>query len=131
MYNENLQKMLEGFQNEVGEEPHVYFQPPENVKLSYPCFVYTYDGVETLYASGKPYLRFDTYTVTYITKKVNPVLVKSMMKLSKVEFDRHFTSENLHHYVFIVNSGLYDYEETVDLTEPASIFIGGINEQHS
>jgi len=127
VYNAELQRMLEDFQTEVGETPHVYYQPPENIKLSYPCFVYSYDSDRVIYSSGKPYLHYDEYTVTYITKQPLPIIVKSMRRLPRLAYDRHFTSDNLHHYVFSVTTDFKMENDVVDLSEAASNFLGGSN----
>lgn len=125
MYNPDLQRMLEGFQEAVGETPHVYYQPPENVKLVYPCFVYSSDGITVIHSNGKPYLHYDEYVITYITKQASPLMVKSMINLPRISYDRHFTSENLHHYVFNTTTDFKMDNDVVDLSEPASYFLGG------
>lgn len=34
----------------------VYFQPPESVKMIYPCIVYALDLMDMKYADDRPYL---------------------------------------------------------------------------
>ena len=125
MYNPTLQKMLEDFQTIAGEEPHVYYQPPENVKLVYPCFVYVFDNTETIYAGGRPYLHFDRYSVTYITKKSTSRIVNAMRTLPHMDYDTHFTSENLHHYVFLTCTNYYMEPNDDEFLEAAHGFLGG------
>lgn len=128
MYNVKLQEMLESFQKAVNETPYVYFQPPESVKLSYPCFIYSHTDNYTIHSNGKPYLYYDEYTITYITKKTDPMIVKSMLQLPRMAYDRHFTADNLHHYVFKVTSHFKMENDVVDLSEEASRFLGGTND---
>ena len=98
---EALQSILMQFQEQAGETPHVYFDPPESVKMVYPCFVYHYIGNGTLYSDGKPYLQSEEYSVRYITKKADPDLPKAIMQLPYVAFDSHYTADNLHHFMFM------------------------------
>lgn len=97
---EILQTVLEGFQETAGETPHVYFDPPESIKMTYPCFVYHFIGSDTLYANGKPYVNSEEYSVRYITKKADPDLPKAIMELPYVSFESHYTADNLHHFMF-------------------------------
>ena len=120
--------MLEGFQEAAGETPHVYYQPPENLKIVYPCFVYSDSDVEVLYANDMPYLQYQEYVVTYMTRKASPPLVDAILRLPRVRFDRHYTSENIHHYAFVMRTKLADPDPAVDLTEAAKEFLGGTND---
>lgn len=113
----DIQKMLEDFQNELGEKPYVYFQPPETVKLTYPCFVYSYSDVVIRYANDSPYLKSEEYIVKYITKKADPPMLDSLLKLQSLRFDRHFIADNLHHYSFVLSTPLKSITPMVDLTE--------------
>ena len=131
MYSSALQNTLEEFQKKLGEDPHVYYQPPESVKLVYPCFVYSFDDVITFYANDNPYLRYYIYTATYITKQVDPQMVKSLMELKYFKYDTHYTADNLHHYAFIIKLPLkhVSLDESVDLSEILNthLYIGGTN----
>lgn len=79
---------------------NVYFQPPTGYKLNYPCIIYNLAGIETLYADGKPYALAKKYTVTAITKDPESTLPNSLAMLPTSKFDREFSVDNLHHYVF-------------------------------
>jgi hypothetical protein len=46
--------------------PHVYFQPPPNIKLEYPCIVYSRDGSLARHAENVVYLHTKRYLVTVI-----------------------------------------------------------------
>jgi hypothetical protein len=48
--------------------PHVYFQPPENVKLEYPCIIYKRDFADTKFADNEPYAFKKRYMVTVIDR---------------------------------------------------------------
>lgn len=119
-----MQSMLEMLQTKAGETPHVYYQPPETVKMSYPCFVYNLDDNDSMYANNVPYLNRDVYNVTYITRSPEPVLAESMRTMPKTKFIRHFTSDNLHHFVFTISSPWVMQHDELDLKETVKTFLG-------
>lgn len=122
---ELLQELLEGVQELYGDEPHVYYQPPESVKMVYPCFIYKLDAVDEVYSSDKPYLYRDDFTVTYVTRDPEPEIVAGLKNLKQVGYDRHYTAENLHHYVFSFTGMLKWKPAKKDLDEIAKEFLGG------
>ncbi len=53
---------------------HVYFQPPENIRLTYPCIVYERSSIDTNFADNNPYTNKKRYTVTVIDKNPDSVI---------------------------------------------------------
>lgn len=121
---EVLQEVLERIQDEVDGVHHVYYQPPESVKMSYPCFVYKLNTVNQTYGSDKPYLYCNEYLVTYITRDPEPVMVEMVKPLPQVRYDRHFTANNLHHYAFLFTGMLMWQPTTKAIRKIASEFLG-------
>lgn len=81
--------------------PNAYFQPPSNIHMSYPCFVYSFDDVNERHANDKSYIQRDRYTVTYITKEAMPsAVIESLLNFPYSSMDRHYSSDNLHHFAF-------------------------------
>lgn len=86
----------------MGDRP-VYFQPPMNVHMSYPCIVYSLDGLTTYHANNSGYRRLNDYLVTLITKDPEDPLFDAILdSIDYVSFDRHYVADNLHHYSFNV-----------------------------
>ena len=81
---------------------NVYFQPPESVKLNYPCIVYERSNVRTGSANNHIYLKHEQYTVTYIDEDPDSEIPDKLLELEYCSFDRHFTSDNLNHDVLIL-----------------------------
>ncbi len=79
---------------------HVYFQPPENIKLTYPCIVYGLSGADVRFADNKIYTRFKRYTITVIDENPDSEIPDKIAELPMCRFDRYFTSDNLNHYSF-------------------------------
>lgn len=81
-------------------QEHVYFQPPESFKMIYPCIVYELSSGSTKFADNNPYNHQKRYTVTVITKDPDSVIPDKIATLPTCVFNRHFTSSNLHHFVY-------------------------------
>lgn len=93
----NLQKEFE----EILGTKNVYFQPPPSIKLKFPCIVYNLSTLMKLSADNKTYKLHDRYQVTYITKDPDDTLIEDLMyKFELISFSRHFTSDNLNHYIY-------------------------------
>ena len=93
-----LQNMLES----LLESRNVYFQPPESVKMNYPAIVYCLDDIENTFADDGVYLSLKKYSVTLIDKNPDSELVDKLAKLPTCRFNRHYKSENLNHWVFLL-----------------------------
>ena len=81
---------------------HVYFEPPEGFKMSYPCIVYGREAIDTKFASNMPYSHQKRYTVKVIDQDPESIIPDAIADLPKCSFDRHFVSDNLHHDVFTI-----------------------------
>lgn len=82
--------------------PNVYFQPPENLKLAYPCIVYELEQIETFYANNVPYADYDRYSVTVIDRDPESSITRQIVALPMCRHERHFVNDNLHHDVFTI-----------------------------
>lgn len=82
---------------------NVYYQPPANVKMSYPCIRFKLESVDEMYASNRLYRTMVKYQIIYITNKVNDGIITLLpSELRYCTFDRQYSSDNLYHYVFEV-----------------------------
>ena len=86
----------------LGDPKHVYFQPPESVKLDYPCIIYRLTNFFKRYADNGRYISCRRYEITLITKDPDNDLVDKLVELPYCTFDRYFVSENLNHYIFLL-----------------------------
>lgn len=94
MARAQLQSLLETL------TPHVYFDPPENLVMQYPCIVYNRDLAETEFADNRPYRRTKRYQVTIIDQDPDSPIPDKVADLPMCLFERHFTADNLHHDVY-------------------------------
>lgn len=82
---------------------NVYYQPPETIKLKYPCIIYQRNSGDTQFANNEPYTFRVQYSVTIITKDPDSDLIEKMaMRFPMCRMDRHFTTQNLNHDNFMI-----------------------------
>jgi len=93
-----LQTVLEGLQDGVS----VYFQPPENVTMSYPAIVYNRDYLAVDFADNSPYNRKIRYQVTVIDRNPDSLIPDKVASLPLMHYVRHYTTENLNHDIYDV-----------------------------
>lgn len=80
---------------------HTYFDPPESIKMKYPCFVYSMDDMDQKWANNHHYLDKNRYSITYITKDVESDIAKRFFEAFPASsFERKYSADNLWHYVF-------------------------------
>ena len=91
-----LQTLLE----QVLGSGNVYFQPPNNITIAYPCIVYKRSRIESEFADNEPYGHQKRYTVTVISRDPDNAVVDQIAALPKCSHDRFFTADNLNHDVF-------------------------------
>lgn len=89
-----LQSLLEEVTNRV------YFQPPANVQMQYPCIVYSRDGTSTDHADNGLYRHAKRYQVTVIDRNPDTEIADKVEALRYSSFQRAFAADDLNHYVF-------------------------------
>lgn len=82
------------------DESHMYFQPPENVTLKYPCFIYHLNHYDVDHADDMNYKELRAYTVTIISKDPDYEVPVEMIRLPYCSFDRYYAADNLNHWAF-------------------------------
>ena len=92
----SLQSLLE----EILGSRNVYFQPPENIRVDYPCIVYSLSDIDSKHADNLLYHYQKKYTLTLASRDPDTDLVDKLLTLPMCSYDRSFVSDNLNHYVF-------------------------------
>lgn len=80
--------------------PNVYFQPPANFKMAYPCIVFKRDDIRVHYANNAPYKHKKRYQVTVIDEDPDSDIPDKVGELPLCSFDRFFTADQLNHDVY-------------------------------
>lgn len=82
---------------------NVYYQPPESKKLVYDCIVYQKKDLWNRHADNSKYLLKDCYELTFIYRDPDSDFTKRILNHFQYStFNRHFTSDNLHHDVITI-----------------------------
>jgi hypothetical protein len=91
-----LHQLLETFTE------NVYFQPPTNIQLKYPCIIYKRDFAETKFADDIPYNHRLRYAVTVIDRDPDSEIPSKVAAMPMSLFNRFYTADNLNHDVYNV-----------------------------
>ena len=94
-----LQNLLESI---LGSR-NVYYQPPESIRINYPAIIYSRNNIDNNFADDIVYMQNHTYQVIVIDANPDSKIVNKISKLPMCRYDRHYTSDNLNHDVFIIN----------------------------
>lgn len=92
----DLQAALE----ELMGSQNVYFDPKTNIRMQYPCIVYSRYNIENDHANNKVYIQHTAYQVTVVDRNPDSEYVKKVSMLPFCSFDRNYVADNLHHDTF-------------------------------
>lgn len=82
---------------------NVYYQPPESIKLSYPCLIYELSSGQNYPADNHSYLFRRRYTCTYVTRDPDHGFIETVLQhFHHATYDRRFVSDNLYHDTFTI-----------------------------
>ena len=82
---------------------NVYFQPPESIKLKYPCIVYKLTNEDIKRADNRAYLRTNCYDVTIISKNPDyPLFDEIIERFPMCRMGSFFTYDNLNHHNYTI-----------------------------
>lgn len=94
-----MKKTRTNFHNELLKFcPNVYFQPPENLKIKYPCIVYSRSTDFTVHSNDILYLVSKRYDLTLIGFKVTDETcdrIREYFPMSNIT--QHYVADNLNH----------------------------------
>jgi hypothetical protein len=91
-----LHQLLETFTE------HVYFQPPANIHLEYPCIIYKRDFANTEFADDNPYNHTLRYMITIIDPNPDSEIPGKVASMPMSLFNRFYTADDLNHDVYNV-----------------------------
>lgn len=79
---------------------NVYFQPPETIKMEYPCIVYQRSSGDSIFADNQGYRFINRYQITLIDKNPDSEVLDRLAVLPLCTYDRHYNTDNLNHDIF-------------------------------
>lgn len=87
---------------ELLKSRNVYYDPPENLKMAYPCIRYSKSSINVQKANNKAYLKRIRYQVIVIDRLPDNPVIDEILALPNCSYDRHYTAGNLHHDVLTI-----------------------------
>ena len=83
--------------------PRVYFQPPSNIKMEYPCIVYNRSNDSVKFADNDVYHEKDAYSVTLIEKDPDSTMAKEIRRhFRHIAIQNYLTVDSLHQTTLIL-----------------------------
>lgn len=79
---------------------YVYYNPPENIKMHYPCIVYDRDDSYTSRADDTLYYKMKRYRITVIDRDPDSEIPDIIEELPYCNFNRSYKADGLCHFVF-------------------------------
>lgn len=98
-----LQTLLENLtvtEAEPDKKVQVYFQPPSNLSMVYPCIVFHRDFTMVAFADNLPFRRMKRYVLTVIDRDPDGAIADLVAELPMCKHNRFYTADNLNHDVF-------------------------------
>lgn len=81
---------------------YVYYQPPTNLNMKYPCIKYEKDNIDSDYADDMSYNTYTRYLLTVIDKKPDNPVIDELLKLPYCGYSRLYKADNLYHDVLTI-----------------------------
>lgn len=78
----------------------VYFQPPTNTKMVYPCIRYSLSDIKSDHAGNLPYNLTHRYEVIVIDRNPDTTIQAAVGLMSKSAFRRFYEADGLNHFVY-------------------------------
>lgn len=77
---------------------HVYFNPPETIKLQYPCIIFKKKGANLKKADNRVYRKTSQYQLIYIRDKNDELMENKLLDaFPMISEGVSYTSQNLLH----------------------------------
>lgn len=78
---------------------HVYYQPPESLKIEYPAIIYSRDDIQRVAANNTAYTLHNHYQVIVVDKRPGNPVIEKILELPMSSFVRSYKADNLYHDV--------------------------------
>lgn len=82
--------------------PNVYFQPPDELQMSYPAIRFERDDADQKHANNGVYNWKQRYQVTFMAYDPDSDVIDKLMEFPLSKFSRHYATSGLNHDVFVI-----------------------------
>lgn len=98
-----LLESISGLAIKKDGKPAVYFQPPSNIRMVYPCIIYNRNPTNIKNADNDSYITTNNYSITVVDSNPDTPIPDNLVKALKTASPgRIYTYENLNHYTFSI-----------------------------
>lgn len=80
----------------------VYFQPPADLAMTYPCIVYKRDPADTIFGDNIPYKVTKKYMVTVIDENPDSDIPDKVAAMQSSRHNRSYAANQLNHDVYVL-----------------------------
>lgn len=87
---------------EPNGDRHVYFDPPESIKMHYPAIRYVRKNIDKIHANNKAYKNRKAYEVILIDSNPDSEFIDKLLQLEYCSYDRHYKADKLNHDIFTI-----------------------------
>ena len=87
---------------EILRSNYVYFQPPESIKLHYPCIIWEEAKGRPFRADDRLYMYRKTYNLIFIDTDPDSVIPDKIRDLPLCDSGSPYKSDNLYHWPFTI-----------------------------
>ena len=88
---------------EILGSSNCYFQPTENIRMKYPCIVYSREDGDMLHANDDKYRYIPEYTTTVIDRDPTSDIPEHLLESFRMSrLDRSYISDGLNHTVLTI-----------------------------
>lgn len=85
---------------EPNGDRHVYFQPPESVKMKYPAIRYELNDINIKRANNHIYKKDPGFSIILIDKNPDSGYVDKILEIPHCSFITSYVADNLNHFKF-------------------------------
>lgn len=102
-----LHTILTDIMKKYSSDARVFFKPDSNVKLKYPCIIYTREGDQSRHADNMRYFNNTSFQITVIDRDSDSEIVNDILNtLVTSKRSNEFVSDGLYHYIITISNGV-------------------------
>lgn len=81
---------------------NVYYQPPESIKMTYPCIKYRLNDININKADDISYIKNRRYELIIMDTKPDNEVIDDILNLPCTSYERHYEVDRVYHDVIYI-----------------------------
>lgn len=99
-YIEEDRMILGSFLENILGTKNIYFQPPDNIQINYPCIIFERTDVDSKKANNSVFIQQYRYKILVISKNPDELVLNKLSNIPNCSYEQHYIMNNLHHDVY-------------------------------